>query len=147
MVHWYVIESSSISIDDVCSIINMDEPSFDVWNVDFQYYKGENANFLLVTDSSMPDLVLVKDGLNWIHFERNFISYLPRLLSSSSLKVRQHQTLSGVFCKDEAWIGAFKGRIVVATIKSDFSLHIAQSLNQSDTFIEGLKCLSDRIIK
>ena len=148
MIYWYFIEnSSSISIDDVRSILNIDESSLATWTVEFQYYKGENSSFLLVTDSSMPNIVLVKDGLNWIHFDKNFTFYLSKLLSASSLKVRQTQTVSGIFYKDEVWIGAFKGRMIIAMISPNCPLPIAQNFNQNVTFVDGLKSLSDEIIK
>jgi hypothetical protein len=147
MIFWYIIENpSSISIDDVCSIISAENASLSTWNVDFQYYKGENANFLLISDSSLPDIVLVKEGLNWFHFGRNIMGYLPKLLSSSSLKLRQHQTLAGVYSKKEIWVGIFGRKMIIATGFPVDSLPFAQILNQSEFFTDGLKKLSDYLI-
>src|SRR5690242_11557415 len=122
MIFWYIIEdSSSISIDDICSIINIQETSLEPWKVDFQYYKGENSSFLLITDSSTPDMIFVNDGFNWAHFAKNFTLYLPKILSINHLKLRQRQSFSGVFGKSELWIGIFKGRMVIATKSSNIT--------------------------
>jgi hypothetical protein len=148
MIFWYIIEnSSSISIDDICSIINIEETSLEAWNVDFQYYKDENSSFLLITDSSMSDIIMVNDGLNWVHFAKNFTLYLPKILSINHLKLRQRQSFSGVFGKNELWIGIFKGRMIIATKSSSITFPLAQVLNKSENYIDGLKFLSEQIIK